>query len=299
MRVVFMGTPDFSVPVLDALVDAGHDVVAVYCQPPRPAGRGKKDRPSPVQQRAEALGLTVRYPVSLKTPDAQQEFAALDADIAVVVAYGLILPQVVLDAPRHGCLNIHASLLPRWRGAAPIHRAIMAGDAQTGVCIMQMEAGLDTGPVLLREAFDIGAEETTGELHDRLSALGADLIVQALDRLDQLSPQVQPEDGVTYAAKIDKAEARVDWTQPAEDVDRLIRGLSPFPGAWCDVAGERVKLLASRAVPKDAEPGTVLDGFIIACGSGAVEITRAQRQGKKAMSAEDVLRGLDLGTRLS
>ncbi|WP_394179952.1 methionyl-tRNA formyltransferase [Yoonia maritima] len=299
MRVVFMGTPDFSVPVLDALVDAGHDVVAVYCQPPRPAGRGKKDRPSPVQQRAETLGLTVRYPVSLKVPEAQQEFAALNADIAVVVAYGLILPQVVLDAPRHGCLNIHASLLPRWRGAAPIHRAIMAGDAQTGVCIMQMEAGLDTGPVLLREAFDIGAEETTGELHDRLSALGADLIVQALDRLDQLSPQVQPEDGVTYAAKIDKAEARVDWTQPAEDVDRLIRGLSPFPGAWCDVAGERVKLLASRTVPKDAEPGTVLDGFIIACGSGAVEITRAQRQGKKAMSAEDVLRGLDLGTRLS
>ncbi|PRY77280.1 methionyl-tRNA formyltransferase [Yoonia maritima] len=298
MRVVFMGTPDFSVPVLDALVVAGHDVVAVYCQPPRPAGRGKKDRPSPVQQRAEALGLTVRYPVSLKTPDAQQEFAALNADIAVVVAYGLILPQVVLDAPRHGCLNIHASLLPRWRGAAPIHRAIMAGDAETGVCIMQMEAGLDTGPVLLREAFDIGAEETTGELHDRLSALGADLIVQALDRLDQLSPQVQPEDGVTYAAKIDKAEARVDWTQPAEDVDRLIRGLSPFPGAWCDVAGERVKLLASRTVPGNAEPGTVLDGFIIACGVGAVEITRAQRQGKKAMSAEDVLRGLDLGTRL-
>ena len=299
MRVVFMGTPDFSVPVLDALVDAGHDVVAVYCQPPRPAGRGKKDRPSPVQQRAETLGLTVRYPVSLKTPEAQHEFAALNADIAVVVAYGLILPQVVLDAPRDGCLNIHASLLPRWRGAAPIHRAIMAGDAQTGVCIMQMEAGLDTGPVLLREAFDIGAEETTGELHDRLSALGADLIVQALDRLDQLSPQVQPEDGVTYAAKIDKAEARVDWMQPAEDVDRLIRGLSPFPGAWCDVAGERVKLLASRTVPGNAEPGTVLDGFIIACGSGAVEITRAQRQGKKAMSAEDVLRGLDLGTRLS
>ncbi|WP_106745281.1 methionyl-tRNA formyltransferase [Yoonia maritima] len=299
MRVVFMGTPDFSVPVLDALVDAGHVVVAVYCQPPRPAGRGKKDRPSPVQQRAEALGLTVRYPVSLKTPEAQQEFAALNADIAVVVAYGLILPQVVLDAPRHGCLNIHASLLPRWRGAAPIHRAIMAGDAQTGVCIMQMEAGLDTGPVLLREAFDIGVEETTGELHDRLSALGADLIVQALDQLDQLSPQVQPEDGVTYAAKIDKAEARVDWTQPAEVVDRLIRGLSPFPGAWCDVAGERVKLLGSRTVPGNAEPGTVLDGFTIACGAGAVEITRAQRQGKKAMSAEDVLRGWDLGTRMS
>ncbi|KJZ18884.1 methionyl-tRNA formyltransferase [Loktanella sp. S4079] len=298
MRVVFMGTPDFSVPVLDALVDAGHEVVAVYCQPPRPAGRGKKDRPSPVQQRAEALGLPVRHPVSLRDPDAQSEFAALNADIAVVVAYGLILPQVVLDAPRHGCLNIHASLLPRWRGAAPIHRAIMAGDAQTGVCIMQMEAGLDTGPVLLTEATEIGTEETTGQLHDRLSQMGARLIVRALAEYPTLTPQVQPDEGVTYAAKIDKSEARVDWSKPAAEVDALIRGLSPFPGAWCEVAGERVKLLASRTVPGQAAAGRVLDGFTIACGSGAVEITHAQRQGKKAMPADDVLRGLELGDQL-
>ena len=298
MRVVFMGTPDFSVPVLEALVDAGHEVVAVYSQPPRPAGRGKKDRPSPVQQRAEALGLPVRHPQSLKGAEAQAEFAALNADVAVVVAYGLILPQAVLDEPHFGCLNIHASLLPRWRGAAPIHRAILAGDAETGVCIMQMEAGLDTGPVLLQEALTIGAEETTGSLHDRLSGLGARLIVDALAQLPTLSPQVQPEAGVTYAAKIDKSEARVDWSQPAVQVDRLIRGLSPFPGAWCDVAGERVKLLASRVVSGDALAGTVLEGFTIACGDGAVEVTIAQRPGKIAMSATDVLRGLDLGTRL-
>ncbi|MFT7135009.1 MAG: methionyl-tRNA formyltransferase, partial [Akkermansiaceae bacterium] len=223
MRVIFMGTPDFSVPVLDALVLAGHDVVCVYCQPPRPAGRGKKDRASPVQARAEALGLPVRHPVSLKTPEAQAEFAALDADIAVVVAYGLILPQVILDAPAQGCLNIHASLLPRWRGAAPIHRAIMAGDAETGVCIMQMEAGLDTGPVILREATPIGATETTIQLHDRLSEMGARLIVDALAKLPDLVPEPQPEDGVTYATKIDKSEALIDWTKPAVEVDRLIR----------------------------------------------------------------------------
>jgi methionyl-tRNA formyltransferase len=224
MRVVFMGTPDFSVPVLRALVGA-HEVVCVYCQPPRPAGRGRKDRPSPVQDAAEAMGLPVRHPVSLKAPATQADFAALKADIAVVVAYGLILPQAVLDAPRHGCLNIHASLLPRWRGAAPIHRAILAGDAETGVCIMAMEAGLDTGPVLLRQATPIGPEETTHDLHDRLSAMGADLILSALDRLPDLTPEPQPESGVTYAAKIDKAEARVDWTAPSGVVDRQIRGL--------------------------------------------------------------------------
>ncbi len=298
MRITFMGTPEFSVPVLDALHAAGHEICAVYSQPPRPAGRGKKDRPSPVQARAAALGLEVRHPVSLKGAEAQAEFADLRADIAVVVAYGLILPQVILDAPARGCLNIHASLLPRWRGAAPIHRAIMAGDAETGVCIMQMEAGLDTGPVLLRAAFDIGAEETTGALHDRLSDLGARLIVQALDGLDGLTPEVQPEDGVTYAAKIDKAEARVDWSCPAVEVDRLIRGLSPFPGAWCDVAGERVKLLGSRLADGQGAPGQVLHDFTIACGDGAVQITRAQRAGKKAMIAADVLQGLDLGVRL-
>jgi methionyl-tRNA formyltransferase len=201
MRVIFMGTPEFSVPVLDALVAAGHEIAAVYCQPPRPAGRGKKDRPTPVHARAEALGLEVRHPVSLKGAQAQEAFAALNADVAVVVAYGLILPQAVLDAPTHGCLNIHASLLPRWRGAAPIHRAVMAGDAETGVCIMQMEAGLDTGPVLLRAATPIGAEETTGQLHDRLSRMGAQLIVEALARLPDLVPVPQPEDGVTYAAQ--------------------------------------------------------------------------------------------------
>lgn len=295
MRIIFMGTPDFSVPVLDALVAAGHEVVAVYCQPPRPAGRGKKDRPSPVQKRAEALGLEVRHPVSLKGAAEQAAFAALEADVAVVVAYGLILPQAILDAPKAGCLNIHASLLPRWRGAAPIHRAIMAGDTETGVCIMQMEAGLDTGPVLLSERTPIGPEETTGQLHDRLSQMGARLIVQALDDLSALSPDPQPEDGVTYAAKIDKAEARVDWSKSAAEVSRLIRGLSPFPGAWCDVAGERIKLLGARAVDGAGEPGQVLGGFAIACGDGAVEVTQAQRPGKKAMSADEILKGLALG----
>ncbi len=294
MRVVFMGSPEFSVPVLDALVEAGHEIAAVYCQPPRPAGRGKKDRPTPVQVRAEALGLEVRHPRTLRTEEAQADFSALEAEIAVVVAYGLILPQAVLDAPVRGCLNIHASLLPRWRGAAPIHRAIMAGDAETGICIMQMEAGLDTGPVLLTARVGIDAEETTGELHDRLSILGAEKIVEALARLDELSPVAQPKDGVTYAAKIDKAEARVDWTRPAVEVDRLIRGLSPFPGAWCEVAGERVKLLGSRLAAGEGAPGAVLSRFTIACGNGAVEITRAQRAGKKPASATDILRGLTL-----
>ena len=298
MRIIFMGTPEFSVPVLEALVDAGHEIAAVYTQPPRPAGRGKKDRPSPVQGRADALGLAVRHPVSLKGAEAQADLAALDADVAVVVAYGLILPQAVLDAPTRGCLNIHASLLPRWRGAAPIHRAIMAGDRTTGVCIMQMEAGLDTGPVLLREETPINPGETTGDLHDRLSDMGARLVVDALGRLDALTPEPQPEEGVTYAAKIDKAEARVDWDRPAVDVANHICGLSPFPGAWCDVGGERVKLLRAMAVTGEGAPGTVLGGFRIACRDGAVEITRAQRPGKTAMDAGEVLRGLDLGARL-
>ena len=296
MKVIFMGTPEFSVPVLEALHQA-HEIVAVYCQPPRPAGRDKADRPSPVQRRAEALGLPVRHPVSLRSDEEAAEFAALNADVAVVVAYGLILPQAVLDAPRLGCLNIHASLLPRWRGAAPIHRAIMAGDRETGVCIMQMEAGLDTGPVLLREAVEIGAEETTAELHDRLSALGARLVVQALDQLP-LNVVPQPADGVTYAAKIDKAEARVDWSRPAEEVDWLIRGLLPFPGAWVQVAGERVKLLRSRLAAGQGVPGQVLGGFTVACGDGAVEITEAQREGKRPMPAAEVLRGLVLPERL-
>ena len=292
MKIIFMGTPDFSVPVLEALAQH-HEIISVYCQPPRPAGRGKAARPSPVQARAEALGLPVRHPVSLRDRQAQQDFAALDADIAVVVAYGLILPQAVLDAPRLGCLNIHASLLPRWRGAAPIQRAIMAGDAETGICIMQMEAGLDTGPVLLRETTRIGTEETTADLHDRLAAMGARMICQTLDRLP-LAATPQASAGVTYAAKIDKAEARVDWSRPAVEVDRLIRGLSPFPGAWCEVSGERVKLLRSRLAEGAGRPGEVLHGLTIACGNGAVEITQAQREGKRPMAAAEVLNGLKL-----
>ena len=294
MRIVFMGTPDFSVSALNALVEAGHEVAAVYSQPPRPAGRGKKERPSPVHARALELGLDVRHPLNFKSEEDRAAFAALNADIAVVVAYGLILPQEVLDAPKHGCLNIHASLLPRWRGAAPIHRAIMAGDAETGVCIMQMEAGLDTGPVLLRQATSIGAEETTGVLHDWLADMGAKLIVEALAKLPELTPEVQPEEGVTYAHKIDKAEARIDWTRPAVEVDRQIRGLSPFPGAWCEVEGERVKLLSSRLAEGAGDAGQVLGGWTIACGDGAIEVTRLQRAGKTAVSAEDALRGMTL-----
>lgn len=297
MRVIFMGTPEFSVPVLEALAGA-HEVVAVYSQPPRPAGRGKKERPSPVHAKAEELGIEVRTPRNFKAPEDREAFAALNADIAVVVAYGLILPQAILDAPAKGCLNIHASLLPRWRGAAPIHRAIMAGDSRTGICIMQMEAGLDTGPVMLREATEIGATETTGELHDRLSAMGARLILDALSEIDSLILQPQPEDGVTYAAKIDKAEAQVDWTRPADEVIRHINGLSPFPGAWTEIAGERIKLLRAAPAEGSGAPGEILDGFTIACGTGALEILEAQRPGKRPMSGDDVLRGLRLPARL-
>ena len=298
MRIAFLGTPEFSVAPLRALIAAGHEVAGVYCQPPRPAGRGQKERPSPVQAEAEARGLMVRHPTSLRSPEAQAEFAALGVDVAVVVAYGLILPQAVLDAPRQGCLNIHASLLPRWRGAAPIHRAVMAGDRTTGVCIMRMEAGLDTGPVLLREALPIGATDTTGDLHDRLSDLGARMIVEALDRLPALAAEVQPGEGVTYAHKIDKAEARVDWTRPAAEVDRLIRGLSPFPGAWCEAGGERVKLLRSRLAEGSGSPGEVLGDLTVACGEGAVEVLEVQRAGARAMAAEEALRGWDPGARL-
>ena len=295
-----MGTPDFSVPALEA-IHAAQEVACVYTQPPRPAGRGKKDRPGPVQAKAETLGLPVRHPVSLKGVVEQAEFAAVSADVAVVVAYGLILPQPVLDAPRHGCLNIHASLLPRWRGAAPIHRAIMEGDAETGISIMRMEAGLDTGPVLMSERTAIGAEETTGDLHDRLAAMGARLILRALESVGTgvgTDAVRQPDAGATYASKVEKAEARVDWTRPAEEVDRQIRGLSPFPGAWVEVSGERVKLLRSRLADGRGAPGQVLGGFTIACGAGAVEITEAQREGKKALPAPEVLKGLDLPERL-
>ena len=294
MRLIFMGTPAFSVPALDALVEAGHDIVAVYTQPPRPAGRGKKDRPSPVHARAEEHGLKVRHPASLKGEDEQAAFAALGADIAVVVAYGLLLPGPVLDAPAKGCLNIHASLLPRWRGAAPIQRAVMAGDTETGVCIMQMERGLDTGPVLMREATAINAGDTAGDLHDRLSSMGARLIVETLAHLDELAPEPQPEDGVTYAAKIDKAEARIDWSRAADEVDCHIRGLSPFPGAWFEAAGERIKALRSRVAEGGGTPGSVLGATTIACGSGAVELTELQRAGKRPMSRDEFLRGTKL-----
>jgi methionyl-tRNA formyltransferase len=291
-----MGTPDFAVPALEALAHAGHAVACVYTRPPRPAGRGQQPRPSPVQARAEALGLPVRTPARLRDAGTQAEFAELGAAVAVVVAYGLILPQAVLEAPARGCLNIHASLLPRWRGAAPIQRAIMAGDAESGVSIMAMEAGLDTGPVLLREALAIGPRETAGGLHDRLAALGARLIVEALARLDALVPEPQPEASVTYAAKIDKAEARVDWTRPAAEIDRQIRGLSPFPGAWCEIGGERVKLLLGEPVAGLGVPGEVLDARLtVACGSGALRLVRLQRAGRAAMPAEEFQRGWPLG----
>ncbi|MCT4578048.1 methionyl-tRNA formyltransferase [Donghicola sp.] len=297
MKVVFMGTPDFSIPVLDALVEAGHEVVSVYCQPPRPAGRGKKDRPTPVHARAEALGLPVRHPVSLKGEAEQAEFAALGADVAVVVAYGLILPQAILDAPAKGCLNIHASLLPRWRGAAPIHRAIMSGDAATGICIMQMEAGLDTGPVLLRKETPIGETETTDQLHNRLSTMGADCIVEALSALETLTPEVQPEDGVTYASKIDKTEAAVDWAKPAIEISRQIRGLATFPGAWTTHKGERIKLLGAELAEGQGDAGTVIGpALTVACAEGAVRITKAQRAGKGAQDIDTFLRGWPIET---
>lgn len=294
MRIVFMGTPDFSVSILDALVTAGQDICAVYSQPPRPAGRGKKDRPSPVQERAQVLGLNVRYPVSLKDPDAQADFAALNADVAVVVAYGLILPQAVLDTPTMGCLNIHASLLPRWRGAAPIHRAIIAGDARTGVCIMQMDAGLDTGAVLLRREADIKVDETTGELHDRLSTLGASAITDALATLPSLIPVPQLDISVTYATKIDKAEARVDWSKSTTDIVNQINGLSPFPGAWSQVGGERIKFLKASSTATVLPAGQIksTDGDLcIGTGNGAVRIHTLQRAGKKSAAARYVLQG--------
>jgi methionyl-tRNA formyltransferase len=299
MRIVFMGTPDFSAPVLDALVAAGHEIVAVYTQPPRRAGRGKKLAPSPVQERAEALGLTVRSPVSLKGAEEQAAFSGLDADVAVVAAYGLILPQAVLDAPRHGCLNVHASLLPRWRGAAPIQRAILAGDAETGVCIMQMEAGLDTGPVRLSDRTPIGGK-TAGELTAELSAMGARLMTAALRDLDAYPPAPQIEDGVTYAAKIDKAEARLDFAQAAKAVERQVRAFNP-PGAWFEANGERVRVLEAAMADGRGAPGTVIDGELtIGCGSGAIQPILVQRAGRGVMSADELLRGfpIPVGARL-
>lgn len=295
MRILFMGTPEFSVSVLDALIDSGHEIVAVFCQPPRPAGRGKKDRPTPVHARALELGLTVHHPESLRTDESKELIAGIDADVGVVVAYGLILPQYVLDTPTHGCLNIHASLLPRWRGAAPIHRAIMAGDKETGVCIMQMDAGLDTGPVLVERVLEIGTEETTAQLHDRLAALGSTAIVDTLADLTNLTATPQPDEDVTYAEKIDKSESRIDWSAPAAEVDRKIRGLSPFPGAWTEIDGQRVKLLASRLAEGAGSAGELLDNALtVACGNGAVQLLRLQRAGKGAQDADIFLRGFSL-----
>src|SRR6056297_3515902 len=294
MRLVFMGTPGFAVPALQALHAAGHEIAAVYSQPPRPAGRGKKPRPSPVQAAAEALGLEVRTPERLRDAEAQAEFSALEADAGVVAAYGLILPRAVLDAPKLGCWNVHASLLPRWRGAAPIQRAILAGDAETGVCIMRMEPGLDTGPVALREATPIGAEDDAGTLHDRLAEIGARLIVQAMARLEAgtLETTPQPEAGVTYADKIDKAEARIDWTRPAEAVGRQVRAFAPAPGAWTEIDGERLRVLAARPEAGEGVPGETLDDALrVACGEGALRVTRAQRAGRGAGPAEELLRG--------
>lgn len=297
MRIIFMGTPDFAVPALRALHDAGHEVVCAYTQPPRPAGRGKKLMPSPVQVEAERLGVPVRSPLSLRGAEAQAEFAALGADVAVVAAYGLILPQAVLDAPKHGCLNIHASLLPRWRGAAPIHRAVMAGDDETGVTIMQMEAGLDTGPMLHKVTVPIG-RKTTGELFDELGDLGAAAMVEVLADLAAFPPEVQDDAAAIYAPKIDKAEAKIDWTADAAAIERLVRGLAPFPGAWFELEGERVKLLLAEVIDGKGVPGTVLDEeFTIACGSGAIRPLRLQRAGKPVLERTEFLRGRPVAAR--
>ncbi|MGN1062764.1 MAG: methionyl-tRNA formyltransferase [Alphaproteobacteria bacterium] len=295
MKVVFMGTPAFSVPVLEALA-AHHEVVCVYTQPPRPAGKGYQLRPSAVQEKAEELGLTVRYPVSLKNVDEQVDFTALNADVAVVCAYGLILPQPILSAPKYGCINVHASLLPRWRGAAPIQRAIQAGDRQTGITIMQMNAGLDTGDMLMQKTVEITPCMTTPVLHDALSALGAELIIQTLDSLPDIVPQKQPEQGITYAAKLNKAEALIDWHKSAEELDCTVRAFQPVPGTYFIYKEERIKVLAACVASADSyeqTPGTVISAtpLLVACGRGVLKLERLQREGKKAMSSEDFQKG--------
>ena len=298
MRIIFLGSPEFAVPTLDALVAAGHDIVAVYTQPPRPAGRGKADRPTAVETRSRALGLDVRSPRSLKGAEEQTEFAALGADLGVVAAYGLILPQVVLDAPRHGCLNVHGSLLPRWRGAAPVQRAIMAGDAVTGVTIMGMEAGLDTGPMLLKRELPVG-DSNAAQVTEMLANLGAAMMVEVIAS-GNFDGQLQPAEGVTYAAKISKDEARIDWARSADAVARQVQGLAPFPGAWFEVAGERIKLLAAEVIDARGAAGEVLEGFTIACGDGAIRPTLLQRAGRSPMARDDFIRGFAIpaGTQL-
>jgi methionyl-tRNA formyltransferase len=295
LRLVFMGTPDFAVPTLLSLVGQGCEIAAVYTRAAKPGGRrGLELVPSPVEREARKLGLPVLTPASLKSPEAQATFAAHGADAAVVVAYGLILPKPVLDAPPLGCFNLHASLLPRWRGAAPINRAVMAGDAESGVTVMKMDEGLDTGAMAMIERVAIGKDATAGELHDRLSRLGADLMARAMSAVERGTLQFtpQPAEGVTYAAKIDKAETRIDWTKPWQDVHNHIRGLSPFPGAWCALNGERIKVLRTTGGEGRGAPGSVLDDRLtVACGDGALRIVELQKAGAKAMRAEDFLRG--------
>ena len=307
LRLIFMGTPDFAVPTLLELASHGHEIAAVYTRVAKPAGRGMKLQQSPVEQQAQRLGIPVFTPSTLKTPEALDQFRAHNADAAVVVAYGMILPQAILDAPKLGCFNLHASLLPRWRGAAPINRAIMAGDAQTGVMVMKMDVGLDTGDVAMAERLPITDKMTAADLHDALAPLGGDLMVRAVAALDRGTLQLTPQagDGVTYAAKIDKAEAHIDWNRPARDVLRHIHGLSPFPGAWCEMpldgAAQRVKILRCEIVAGSGEPGTALDDHLaIACAQDALRISELQRAGKQPMKADEFLRGTQLepGTRL-
>ena len=300
MRLAFMGTPDFAVPTLDALVAAGHDIVAVYSQPPRPAGRGKGLRLSPVHQAAEAAGIAVRTPLSLRDPAAQVDFAALGLDAAIVAAYGLILPVPILEASRFGCLNVHASLLPRWRGAAPIQRAILAGDARTGVTIMQMERGLDTGPMLAVRETEIDGK-TAGQLTAELAGIGGALMCETLGHLSDIDPVIQPEGGVTYAGKIDKAEAKLDFTRSAAEVERQIRAFNPAPGAYFELQGERIKVHAAAISGLSGAPGEVLDhGLTIACASGSIVPTLVQRAGRGPMLPAELLRGFPIpaGTRL-
>ncbi len=303
LRLAFMGTPDFAVPTLAELIAQGHDIAAVYSQPPRPKGRGMALEPTPVHQFAQKAGLPVRHPVSLKGEGEQAEFAALNLDAAIVVAYGLLLPKPILQAPRLGCFNLHASLLPRWRGAAPIQRAVMAGDDETGVMVMQMEEGLDTGPVLMAERVKIG-RKTSGELTAELSRLGADLMVRALGALERgaVTPQPQAQEGVTYAKKITKDEARIDWSRRAAEIDAHIRGLAPSPGAFTEAKGERLKILAALPMKDRGEPGEVItDDLTVACGEGALKLLKVQRAGSRAMEARELLKGFPLppGTRLS
>ncbi|MHA1536264.1 MAG: methionyl-tRNA formyltransferase [Alphaproteobacteria bacterium] len=297
LRLVFMGTPDFALPALAALIEAGHEIACVYSQPPRRSGRGQRARPGPVQNFAEASGIPVRTPASLKDEREQEAFAAHAADAAIVAAYGLILPKAILDAPRLGCLNIHASLLPRWRGAAPIERAILAGDATTGVTIMAMDEGLDTGAMLLRRAVPIGAKTTAGQLHDRLAGLGGEMIVEALEGLASgtLKPKTQPKRGITYASKIDKDEMRLDWNASAAEIGRTIRAFAPRPGAWFDIGGERIRILSAAVSEGAGAPGTVLDERLsIACGQGVLRALTVQRAGKAAMESSAFLRGFSI-----